>query len=164
MFDIKTFSIEEINNGMKIIIQHNNGQTSEGEIFIYRMELLSFLKNEKGVILPFSLFLLFLFTLMTFHAAIKFQTEKQFFHNINKTHEIETLLIAGFYDAEQLYQEGTLSESGEFFYDVGQVKYQVLSETEQDLLLSFQVYTNKGGRLFYDIKMKKHENISNQSF
>jgi hypothetical protein len=101
---------------------------------------------------------------MTFHAAIKFQTEKQFFHNINKTHEIETLLIAGFHDVEQLYHEGNLSRSGEFFYDVGHVNYQVLSETEQDLLLSFKVYTDKGGRLFYDLKMKKHENVSIESF
>lgn len=101
---------------------------------------------------------------MTFHAAIKFQTEKQFFYNINKTHEVETLLIAGFNDVEQLYLEGILPQTGDFYYDVGHVNYQVLSETEQDLLLSFKVYTDKGGRLFYDLKMKKHENNSIESF
>jgi competence protein ComGF len=34
LFDIKNFIIEKINNGLKLIIEHNNGQTSEGEIFI----------------------------------------------------------------------------------------------------------------------------------
>lgn len=34
LFDLKNFTIEEINNGLKLIIEHNNGQTSEGEIFI----------------------------------------------------------------------------------------------------------------------------------
>jgi hypothetical protein len=132
--------------------------------FIYQMIFQSHQRDERGVIFPFSLFLLFLFTLMTFHAAMKYETEKQFFQNISKTHEVETLLMAGYHDAKQLYQEGKLLESGQFLYDIGHVDYDVLNDKKQELLLYFQVFTNNGGRLYYEMKMKKDEDIANQSF
>lgn len=110
--------------------------------------------NEKGVILPISLFLLFLFTLVTIHAATKFEKEKQSFHHIEKTYDLEILLLQAYRDVKRLYEEDPSVKEGEFQYEDGKVIFKLLNKKESTYSLKFECFSGDA-ELIMELEMPK---------
>lgn len=107
--------------------------------------------NERGFILPFTLFLFFLFMTILLYSINKYVVEKQVFNHINEMYRLESLLLLGFQDVEQAYENNELEKTGMFNYDVGYVKYTVKKDLKTRLLISFECYTDNKGELFMDL-------------
>ena len=111
----------------------------------------SLIKNENGIVLPVTLLLFFLFTTLTFHAAIKLETEKQYFKNIETTYTLETMLHSAYKDVKQLFNEGKDELEGKLFYHSGFVLYKVVQEEENGALVSFECRTDNGGKFYTEL-------------
>lgn len=112
--------------------------------------------NEKGVILPFSLFLLFLFTLLTLHAVVKYETEKKFFKNIETTYELETIFLESYEKVKDLSKHEIVPTVGEFNYDVGFVSYTVTYEDDHAYWILFKCYTYENhGEFVFELPVSK---------
>lgn len=111
----------------------------------------SLIKNENGIVLPVTLLLFFLFTTLTFHAAIKLETEKQYFKNIETTYTLETMLHSAYKDVKQLFNEGKDELEGKLFYHSGFVIYKVVQEEENGALVSFECRTDNGGKFYTEL-------------
>ncbi len=109
------------------------------------------IKNENGIVLPVTLLLFFLFTTLTFHAAIKLETEKQYFKNIETTYTLETMLHSAYKDVKQLFNEGKDELEGKLFYHSGFVIYKVVQEEENGALVSFECRTDNGGKFYTEL-------------
>jgi len=129
--------------------------------FIYHGKFRSQIINENGFVLPFTLFLFFLFSMVLLHSATKYVVEKQVFDHFHTTYELETLLLMAYRDVENAYENGNFSKSGKFEYDVGYCLYRVIEENENGLLVSFECYTDDQGELFMDLVLdKKTEDVA----
>lgn len=118
--------------------------------------------NEKGFILPFTLFLFFLFSTILLHSTTKYVVEKQVFNHINETYKLESLLLLGFQDVEQAYESNELSKTGLFDYDVGYVKYTVKKDMKTKLLIGFECYSDNKGELFMDLHLDKKPKVEEE--
>ncbi len=129
--------------------------------FICRGKFRSLIINKNGFILPFTLFLFFLFSTILLHSTTKYVVEKQVFDNFHITYELETLLLMAYQDVEKAYESENFSNSGKLEYDVGYVLYRVKEEKENGLLVSFECYTDDEGELFMDLMLdKKTEEVA----
>jgi hypothetical protein len=124
-------------------------------IFTCRGRYRSLRTNNNGFILPFTLFLFFLFSAILFHAATKLMIEKQVFTQTQTTYDLDTLLLMAYEDVKKAYKDDHLLPEGELNYDAGYVKYQVKEETETNIYISFECYTKNQGELFMDLPLDK---------
>lgn len=122
------------------------------ETSIFQMKY-RYIKAEKGAILPISLFLLFLFSLVTVHAATKYEIEKQSFHHIEETYTLEILLLMAYRDVEEIYADSP-DENGQIQYENGFVNYELIEETESYFNIYFQCYS-ENKELFTTLKLPK---------
>lgn len=82
--------------------------------------------SDQGFFLPFSLFILFLFTLAVLQMAQLYESEKRFFQLVERERQLETLIHHSVKDVignEEIFPFG--KNAGEFIYDVGKVLYKI---------------------------------------
>ena len=96
---------------------------------------------------------MFLFSLVTVHAATKYEIEKQSFHHIEETYTLEILLLMAYRDVEEIYADSP-DENGQIQYENGFVNYELIEETESYFNIYFQCYS-ENKELFTTLKLPK---------
>jgi hypothetical protein len=117
---------------------------------VYRLRI----RDESGVILPISLFVLFLFSLITMYAVTKFEMEKRSLAHIEETYDLELLLLMAYRDLEKQFTKDPAKKQGQFQYEYGFVNFRLLDETGNSYLFLFECYS-ESGELFMELSMPK---------
>lgn len=109
---------------------------------------LKLVHSERAFILPFSLFLLLIFTSVTIHAAVKYEVEKKFFQATKNTYQIEAILYNATVDLKNELIKNKDVEEGVFEYENGYANYSVIERiNDESLKLSIQCFTKQNGKL-----------------
>ncbi|WAA10436.1 competence type IV pilus minor pilin ComGG [Fervidibacillus albus] len=115
--------------------------------------------HHKGLILPFTLFLLLIISLMTVHAIAKFEVEKRFFKTTKTTYELETLLVMAVDRLNEQIEKNDLPDKGTFQLDIGFVQFETIEESDAEIRYEIQCFTEDGGectvRITYDKTTRK---------
>ena len=119
----------------------------------YRMILPS-LRGNDGYILPFTLSLLFAFSLLTLHATREYIAEKQFYKTAEEFNKLEMIEFFAVRDLKALLMEN--SSSGRLNYDSGYALYRVEKDEDGKRIVELTCYTHGGAelqsRLVYDVE------------
>ncbi|MCU9613856.1 competence type IV pilus minor pilin ComGG [Caldibacillus lycopersici] len=109
--------------------------------------------------MPFSLFILLLFSIIILQSVSKYEVEKQYFENSKTMDQLESLLYTGIHQFEKIADYPLMKEEV-FTFDVGVVSYKVMEESEQQVTVQFQCNTwNEGEYLVQIIWNPIHQEI-----
>lgn len=119
-------------------------------------------KNEKGIIMPITLFIVFLLSSYVFFQINQYKIEKELFNEQSELYTAERLLHKAFVDIKQLLNSSSSSSySGTLHYSNGEVTYIVsqISNEKKSITLISRTLQNRSKRFQYYFHLK-NETVS----
>jgi hypothetical protein len=103
--------------------------------------------DESGFFLPFSLFLLLIFTAVTLYAAEEYEAEKKFFREAENAYQTERILHDAVANFLNRAGAGNVPETGIIRYENGHARYFSGRIGEHLFQIKLQCFTDHGGKL-----------------
>mgnify|MGYP001233679740 FL=1 len=96
--------------------------------------------------LPFTLFLLLLFTVVTLFAAREYEMEKRYFKQAEEFRNLEILTFLALRELKKYNWQEVDTSSGKMEYVDGVVIYQVTSVSDEEVAIDLTCSTNNGAQ------------------